>query len=484
MLKFMPDADPSTPDALLYVSNLIPTLRGGYRTMMGANAVGTYAALGAAALGSASVEKLDSSRRLFVGTDTQLFEGVSNAWSSVSRGGNYTAGAKKWRFCQYGNVSLAANGLDKIQASTGTSFADIPTAPVAKIVENASPLFVMALDTAEHGANSWHCSAIGDYTDWTPALATSCAYGTLMDTPGGITGGKQLGENFVIYKRNAIYLGSYVAPDPVIWMFSLVPGPVGCVSHEAIVNAGDFHLIIGDGDFYLFDGTRPRPIGDGIKKWFFTNALPSRLKDTQSYHDPIEGVAYWFYVSNAGSAIDSWVAYNYKTGQWGAGSLTGVESVVNYLASAFNATDLASGIAPGYAYGTGISGGAPLNTESMRRLAFFDNTHALKELSNGNTAAGELMTSDIGDDSGAFTLLKRVTPIYHIAPASATLSAYSRPTMAPLPAIASPTATAAQNSQSRFDFMTSGRVHRVKLSLTGFAEVAKLIPIMSLQGLE
>ena len=484
MLKFQPDAAPDTPQALLQVNNLIPTHRGGYKTALGAQAVGSYPALAAAALGSANVENLDGTRRLFVGTDTKLYEGASNTWTDRSRAGNYTSSVKKWRFSQFGNVTLAANGIDKIQFSTTGAFADITNAPVAEIVENASPLFVMALSTAAYGKNSWYCSGIADYTDWTPSAATSCAYGTLMDTPGAITGGKQLGENFIIYKRNAIYLGSYVAPDPVIWAFSLLPGPIGCVSHEAIVNAGDFHLFIGDGDFYLFDGTRPRPIGDGIKKWFFANALASRLKDVQSFHDPLEGVAYWFYVSNVGTAIDSWIAYNYKTSSWGAGSLSGVESVVNYLTSVFTSDDMDSTIKPAYPYNPAIAGGTPIYSEAMRRLSYFDSSHAFKELSDADTASGDLMTADIGDDSQRFSLLKRVTPVYHDAPVSASLSVYSRQTLAPMPTPASPTVTATQNAQGRFDFMTSGRVHRVKLSMTGYAEIFKLMPVITPQGAE
>lgn len=487
MIKFSPDSPPDAPDTLVYVNNLIPTTRGGYKTALGPNSLGTYPAQSGSVLGCANMLKLDGSERFFVGTDTKLFTGASNAWTDVSRSGNYTAGAKKWRFCQYGDVTIAANGIDTLQVSTGGAFANISGSPVAKIVENASPLFVMALDTVAHGKNSWYCSALGDYSDWSPSAATSCAWGNLFDTPGGITGGKSLGPNFIIYKKKAIYLGSYIAPDPLIWTFDLIPGEIGAVSHESIVNAGDFHLFVGPGDFFLFDGTRPRPIGADIKKWFFANALPSKLDQIQSYHDPIEGVAYWFYTSiNSASSttLDNWVAYNYKTGLWGAGALaSGLEFVVNRISSPFTSADVISIINSAMDYNPSLAGSSPVYSESMPRLAYFNSAHALTELSNTTTSGGELMTADVGSNAGKYGLLAQVIPTFHIKPTTAICYCYSRDLEAPQPTILGATATATLNSIGRFDLLASGRYHRVRISMSGYGEIAKVTPDIRSQGL-
>ena len=83
--------------------------------------------------------KFNTTTQLFAGGDTKLFlyDGATKNLSNVSKAGNYT-GAGTWRFAQFGNVVLAVNNVNKVQAWTvgsSSNFADVDTnAPIAKFI--------------------------------------------------------------------------------------------------------------------------------------------------------------------------------------------------------------------------------------------------------------------------------------------------------------------------------------------------------------
>ena len=127
--------------------------------------------------------------RFFVGTVSQISEGVAGAWSNVSRGLGYSVGGNRWRFAQFGNDSVAANKSCVLQRSTGASFADL-VAPKASFCETVAG-FVILADCNDAGtglatgfgdqSDRWWCCGINDVTTWTPSLATQCASGRLVD---------------------------------------------------------------------------------------------------------------------------------------------------------------------------------------------------------------------------------------------------------------------------------------------------------------
>lgn len=123
----------------------------------------------------------------------------------------------------------------------------------------------MGLGDAPDG---WGCSGIRDQTIWTPSVSTQCAAGRLLDSPGAIRAGAALGSDVVAYKNTSMYVGRYVGP-PIIWAWQRVPGDIGCSGAESVVVVGTQHFFIGPSDFYVFDGTVPRPIGAPVREWFF-----------------------------------------------------------------------------------------------------------------------------------------------------------------------------------------------------------------------
>lgn len=419
-IGYAPDLDPATPGVLTDVVNMVPTAKGlkGAPTPVDEG----IAALSAESRGLAVLSLLDATRRTFAGTATGLYEAISSAWTDRSKGGGYALGTDdRWVFVQFGNATIAAAVTETLQASTTGAFADITGAPKATLIA-VSEGFVMAanLDDLTNGYQSdrWKCCAYGDYTDWTLDVATQCVSGRLIDSPGPIYAMEALGASFVAYKKDSIFIGSYVGA-PTVWQWNQVPGYVGCLGKDVVVNAGYAHIFLGSEDFYLMDGTRPISIGAPIREWFFANINQKYAYKTQGAYDEENGNAYWWYVPRANTAgtLTAAIVYNVKFQRWGKLDLT-IESVGKYV----NAGVTYSGL--GALYTTyndlpDISYNSPYWAAETPVLSVIKTDQKLYTLTGDSTSCS-LTTGIIGDDE-TYSFVSRVKPRFITVPTSATM---------------------------------------------------------------
>jgi hypothetical protein len=170
--------------------------------------------------------------------------------------------------------------------------------------------------------NRWWCSQIFNPTGtWAPDVSTQATSGLLVETAGAITGLKRLNSGIIAYKDKSIYVGQYVGP-PVVWQWQCVSTDVGCPSGDAVVAAQSAHYFIGSDDIYAFDGTRPTPIGAGVREWFFARLNRLYASNIQAIHDRATQTIYWFYPSGSDGTLNSCLVYHYGTQRWGAFDLT------------------------------------------------------------------------------------------------------------------------------------------------------------------
>lgn len=152
----------------------------------------------------------------------------------------------------------------------------------------------------------------------------------MLDSPGAIRAGAPLGSDVVAYKNTSMYLGRYVGP-PLIWSWQRVPGDIGCSGAESVVAVGTQHFFVGPSDFYVFDGTVPRPIGAPVREWFFANLNATYRDQIIGVADTARNLVYWYYPSTASTtgAIDSALVYNYRTDRWGKWAVS-IQTAVQY----------------------------------------------------------------------------------------------------------------------------------------------------------
>jgi hypothetical protein len=486
---WVPDADHTAPGVILDCANLIPTVRG-MQAAPSATSPGVDA-LAAAALGAGLVVNLAGSSTSYAGTTAKLYKAGSTSWTDVTRssGGDYSASTDtRWRFAQFGDTTIAVQKADRPQFATSSNFADIVLggtkyAPKSALVETVAG-FVMLANCNDTGAglgtsygdqaNRWWCSGFNDYADWTPSATTQCTTGLLVASPGAITGLKRLGGNIVAYKSTSAYLGVYVEGGAV-WQWNLIPGEAGCESNEAIADIGDAHAFIGKSDIYLFDGSRPVSIGDGIREWFFNRLNSAYAYKILSLHDKRNANVWWFYPSGSSTSCNAGIVWNYRSKKWGRCDLS-VEAVVQ-----FSQGGLAYSGLSGYTYATlpAITYDSPFwGNGGGSIMSYFDTSHTLQSLT-GTATTSSLITSDFGGDQ-PFTTVRRVRPRYLTAPASASLvPSYRNETGQSLESLSSTAQTA-----GKFDYLQSARWHRFSLDFVGPMELTGLDVDAVNRGLE
>lgn len=477
LLGFAPDIDATVPGVLVDCENLIP-YKSGMEAAPSQNTPTDVPAIGAACTGAASLSKLDGTTRVFAGTGTQLLELVSGVWEDRSSA-TYTGGTSRWSFAQFGDSTIATNRVDAMQVSTSTTFAAVGgSSPKAEIVFSVSS-FVMALNVNDGSekTNGWHCCASFDATDWVESVTTQSASGTLVATPGPITAGMRLGEYAVAYKERSMYLGQYVGA-PSVWDWILVPGGnAGCVGKEAVCDVREAHFFVGTDNFWLFDGTAPKPIGDDqIRQWFFDNADPDNLHKTICTFEHQQNRVWIFFPSSGSSTLDSAIVYHLKHGKWGRANRS-IEAALNYAATGltYDSWDDAGATYDGL---QDISYNSPYWLVSGPVLAVFNTSHQLQTMT-GAPDACSFTTGDAGEDD-ILTLLQgvRVRFAAGSGPDTATCTAYRKMNSGDSFAVGDTVSI----NDGKFDVLQEARWHRAVINMTGRVRVTAIRPKLDRAG--
>jgi hypothetical protein len=467
-IGYAPDLDPTTPGIIIDCQNVIPSMKG-MRSAFSAQST-TLPALATRARGGASIRRLNETSRLIIGTQTRLFEAGASSYSDVSRttGGTYSCAADQlWTFAQFGNVTIASQKADKIQASTAGFFADIATAPKAGSVETVGQ-FVFAFDTSEtaygDSPDRWWCSAIGDHTDWTPAVATQCATGRLIAGDGKITCGKRFGDRIVAFKRNAMYLGSYTGA-PFVWDWQQVQGSIGCLGKTAAVDVGTAEeprlLFMGSDNFYAFDGSRVEPIGNMVRETVFGALALSNADICTTVHDRVQKLVYFFYSTGSDPVCNACVVYHYVSGRWGRADAT-IETALDFISAGVTYDALGS-LYSTYSDLPNVLYDSALFIAQSVAPSVVDSSRLLKTL-DGGASVGYLQTGVIGSDQ-AFSLVRRVTPRWFQKPTVSEMTAYTRTDLGEMN-VANQTV---QLSNGRYDVLQRANWHSFKVSWTAGA---------------
>ena len=476
---FSPDAAPETPGIFIDCKNILPAI--GAFIAAPSRIDSGLGAIASAARGFAVTRRLDNTARVLCGDSTKLYVQSAGAWTDSSKAGGYSLGVDdRWRFAQFGDVTVASAKSAEIQFSSGVSnFADAGNAPKAAIVETINnQVFAFNINGMGFGddVTRWACSAIGSYTDWTPSVATQCVSGQLLDSAGPITAGKRLGDVIVAYKNNAMYIGQYVGV-PQVWNFSRIPGDIGTPCQEAVISTGTAHFFIGPDDFYLFDGSRPQPLNSPCRNWFFDTADQKYLYRACGTFDRINQRVYWWFVSKTGNGtLDKCIVYNVKTNQWGRMDQT-IEFVADFVASGVTIDGL------GALYSTidslpNIGFDSPFWTAGSSVLAVFGTDHKCYQIS-GRPGESRIVTGHYGDNM-SYSTLSRIKPRFIKSPSNSTVNySYSNTDASTFNA-----GSVSSYFNQWYDLIWSARWHKMEFVYNGDMAISGFDLLMSPDGSE
>ncbi len=478
LLGFMPDADPTTPGALLDCDNIIPA-ESGVQSAPSPVTPADVPPLADVCRGAAVVSKLDDLRRIFAGTDSNLYELVAGAWSSVGSG--YGGGPDaRWTFAQFGDSTIASNLADAMQRSTGGAFSAIAGAPKARVVFTVQG-FVMALHTDDAGfglnPDRWWCSAAFDDTDWTPSVTTQATTGRLVSAPGRITAGGRLGDYAVVYKEKAIYVGQYVGA-PVVWDWQLIPGgDAGCVGQEAWCDVGGAHFIVGYESFYLFDGVRATPIGTGqIRQWFAENSDPDFRYRTRCLFDRQNNRVWVFFCGNGYDQPNQALVYHMLSKQWGKVQWT-AEAVLNYYTSSPYSMDTLDDLTPTFDAFPDVAFDSQFWWAGGQSVAGFNSSHQLQAFV-GVSGTSTFKTWMVGDDE-AYSLLNKIR--MRFLPGRRPVTAVCQ-TLKGTDMTDMTLGTSSSLNDGKFDVLDSARWHQANLTFTGTCQPSGIAMQLVKQG--
>jgi hypothetical protein len=480
---FLPDADPTTPGVWTACDGWIPTSKG-MRAAYEPITVG-YDALAAACKGAVIARLVSGTTRLIAGTTTKLYDIQSGAWTSVTRQTlgadvNYSSGSERWRFAQVGNVTLAVNHEDLPQYSiTSGRFANLAGMPKARYIDTSSATagaFVVLGGTDDSGLgitgganaeddNRVWWSGIGNYTTWAPSLATQAGMLQLVDTPGPITGLRQLGDYMAVYKARATYLLTYGGAT-VLWGARNVSSEIGALSNECVISTGLAHYFLGQDSVYRFSGDQPVDIGSGIRNWLSDDLDYSKAASILGTYDKRRDLLIWYYPSvTGGGAIDHWIALHIASGRWGAGTTT-VECVLEAVGESITYDNFGGGM--DYDELPDVVFDSDYWSAGRAFTAVFNSSHVLCSLTNAS-GSNSFTTGYVGSDI-AYSHVRRLTPRWLQVPTSATCEHSHTSVMG----TATTSNALSAMVEGRFDLRQSSRWHRFTVYTEGNAELSWL----------
>lgn len=271
LLGLSPDIDPTTPGAMpdSIASRFIPTQRGIAGVPAGLSSGGTPPTHGTQR-GHFISRRPDGTTYIYYagtnGTDQRVYNAVIGdtgvlSGSLTDRSPAAYSNSSVWSFAMTADTVLAATqAINLIAHSSPTSnFAAVATPPsqIPKIV-SALNGFAFAFNGATD-QDRWWCSAINNPQDWAPSIATQATTGRLVGSGGPILAAAPLGDQMIAYKRDEIWVGSYVGP-PEVWRWQRIPAE-GVINRVALCSADAFHVFVGISGPWIFDGVRPVPLG-------------------------------------------------------------------------------------------------------------------------------------------------------------------------------------------------------------------------------
>lgn len=321
--SFSPDLDPLTPGILIDGNDFYPSMQG-IRTLPTLSLQSDP--LPEVPVGAASIIFNDGVQVVVVGGQTTL--------SSMSIGTPtwHTQALNPppstilhWRFTLYQDLVIATDGLRRPVFSNEGSILAPPAIgwfplsglpPVASIVSaSSSSLFLIEANSA-----TWWSSLNPQL--WAPAIETETVTATLDTTPGPITAAHPLRSNMVLYKANAVHLGSPSGP-PFFWQFPIISSQVGTPTQEAVAQIQDVQYFLGPDDFYSFDGFSITRLPNSLKEWFFNRTDEQRRKNVHTRVDATRSLVFWHFanINSVFNILNEWICLNVRTGQWTKGNL-------------------------------------------------------------------------------------------------------------------------------------------------------------------
>lgn len=264
--------------------------------------------------------------KIFAGSSTKLFLLDASDLSFDDVSGTTYSSSNDWKFTQFGNSLIAANGEDKLQyydLTATNNFDDLDAgAPEARFVTVVRDFVVTGWQPNENSRVQW--SGINDPTTWSSSGVTQSDFQDIPD--GGQIQGVTGGEFGLVLLERSIVRMSYVG-TPLVFQFDNISRNLGCYEPNSVIQWQGITYFLGDDGFYACDGQNVVGIGaEKVDRFFFNDADESSFPEMSASIDPIRNLVMWGY-RNSGD-LYRLLVYHVNTKRWSY-----IDTTLNRLAA-------------------------------------------------------------------------------------------------------------------------------------------------------
>jgi len=299
----------------------------------------------------------------------------------------------------------------------------------------------------------------------------------LADTPGAILDGLPLGDSFIIYKNDSIYIMNYVG-TPYIFSFKLLSPTIGALCKNSVVDFENGHFFMGNSNFYLCNGQTVTPLLTGkLQRAVFDDIVAGDLNDPsweKSFvvADHVHKEILACYPTESSAVVNKAVIWNWEKNTFTFRDLPTTSHISNGILAAHPGGKLWSGSTKTWDEDSEAWGSSDYDTH-LENLVFADvsNTKFYRD-NAGNKEDASNMTAYIersGYDLGDPQTVKFVSAVYPQIEVSGnnTVNVYIGKQMSTEDAITwEGPAAFNPNSQSKVSCRVSGKYFGVKVEST------------------
>jgi len=266
------------------------------------------------ARGGIFVRLSNGSTRLFVGTETRLweFDYTNYYWRDASGSSAPYATPDRWSFALYGTGLYCQNGVDPeqvIDIGTDTVFSDNATAPIASYITVVADFMMRGRLASNIDQVQW--SALDDPASNTIGLDFSDVQP--FGVGNGVQGIVSISSGAVVFLRDAVYIFSY--PDPeYVFRSSPVTLYRGAIAPYSICKIGqdDFVFYAADG---FYRGTGMQPIGAERVDRTILSVCDQTARENMVSAADFRRKIVWFRVATMNGAYMLF-GYNWQLDRW------------------------------------------------------------------------------------------------------------------------------------------------------------------------
>lgn len=167
--------------------------------------------------------------------------------------------------------------------------------------------------------NVMQSSNVGNATQWTPSAASTA---TTITVPGVVQfiSSATARNNNLLFTINKVYLMKY-ENLPFIWSITELMATDGLIGPRARVNVEDAVFWMGNGDFFVFDGTMVSVLPNNTaKRYIYDNLNNAQSYKTFASVSTAYNEIWWTYPSGTSLEPNNYIIYNYKEQHWTIGT--------------------------------------------------------------------------------------------------------------------------------------------------------------------